>query len=297
MASASPPRSSPMLPILAAVLTVATTYLVYDPTRIGLDPSNGLYVLWVSAPLGMIIVYMMTVAKPGRWDDALARFARLEHEETVTVDSGSSSYRAAPERRKTRTGGPLLKKVTAVPADLTALLELSADGTPVAFFEIHPKVAYVAITEANAMNASDCTTVLMKLEEGAPTFEARPLVPIDPLPQDAVSFTKDPKFSEKYVVQGADAKKVRSFLSEPIRAELCDSPATWVEAEKRALAVSIYGDFDSDRAYRLVETADVFFAEYGADGGQTLLEPSGAPKKKKKKKPDAPAGDPAESPA
>lgn len=287
-----------MLWLSAIVLTIATVLVVYDPTTVGLDPQNGLYALWVAVPLGILIVYFATRPKPNRWQDALATFARFDWRET-SEESIGGSYGMSP-KPKTATMSAVLKQVPALPADLAGILERVGDGRPVAFYELHPKIAYVAIVEADALAVSDYTSIVMKLQAPAPTVEARPLIPTDPAPPMMVGFAKDKEFSARYVVEGSDPKRVRALLSEPLRGELCDLPAAWVHAEGKALAVTLYGDFEVARAMRLVEAADVFFAEYGADGGPSLLEPAGAKKAKKKKKkapPPSDAGDPIESPA
>ena len=70
-------------------------------------------------------------------------------------------------------------------------------------------------------------------------------------------------------------------------------PITSVMAvTKRSLAVTLFGPFDRARAMKLLDLADVFFAEFGAEGGPALRDPfdkaidalEGNAKKKKKKK-------------
>lgn len=274
-----------MLWFYTAVLTVATVYVVYDPTTVGLDPKHGLYALWIAVPLGTLIAWIASRPKKDRWTGALASFASFDFDAEPT--EGEAPPKKAPA---------VLKQVTALPGDLAPILERVGDGAPVAFYEIHPKIAYVAVVASDLYAASDYTSIVMKLDAMAPQFEARPLVPTDPPPAQPIGFTKDKDFTERYVVEGMEPKRVRSFLSEPLRTELCDAPGTWVRAEGKTLSVTVYGEFNLKTAQALLDTADVFFAEYGADGGPSLLEPGG-PKKKPKKKKAPPAIDPEESPA
>jgi hypothetical protein len=139
----------------------------------------------------------------------------------------------------------------------------------------------------------------MQLEDKAPSFVARPLPIIEGklAPNTGVRFKDDPEFTRTYLVEpnrGADAKSIRAFLNETLRDELYDAPTLWLAADGYTMALTRFGRFDADDTDALVEIADVFFAEYGADGGPTLLEPDGVlrtgPKVAAKKKKRGGAG-------
>ncbi len=279
-----------MILAAGALLSVVTILLVYDPTWIGMSLDSSLNVLWVAIPLGMLLMWIGTRPKANRFAAEIERFAKFELPDEPADDEKKPKKRAG-----------VLNKLTAPPKDFGSILERTGDGEPITFFEIHPRLAYVAITGTSPTCASECTSIVMKLDAPAPTFEARPIVAIDPPPAKIVEFKKDLEFTTRYVVEGDEAKRIRAFLCEPLREELVDEPSIWVEADQKFLALSIYGDFDRARTLLLLETADVFFAEYGAGGGPSLLEPesiaSATKKKKKKTAKPAPTGDPEESPA
>jgi hypothetical protein len=136
----------------------------------------------------------------------------------------------------------------------------------------------------------------MLLEEPAHSFVARPLPILDGVrvPNTGLTFKDDPQFSKSYLVEvdpGRDPRAVRAFLSPVVRAELLSLPAVWLHVNGSVMALTIFGRFDAETADHLVDIADVLFAEYGAEGGPSLLEPEGAEAigepviVKKKKKP------------
>ena len=85
----------------------------------------------------------------------------------------------------------------------------------------------------------------------------------------------------------------------PLREALLDFPSAGCASTARPgpLAFTLYGPADADRMADLIAAADIVFAEYGADGGPSLLgdddedaEPAPAPPPSKKKsapKPEA----------
>lgn len=125
-------------------------------------------------------------------------------------------------------------------------------------------------------------------------FRARPLPIVDGkrAANMGLRFKEDRAFSNSYQVEVAPSTKredVLDFVSPVVRDELLSFPALWLQVEGTVMALTLFGDYDAGSTDRLVDIADVLFAEYGAEGGPSLLEPdgvqgAGAPKKKKKKK-------------
>ena len=117
-----------------------------------------------------------------------------------------------------------------------------------------------------------------------------PIVEGRPVPNTGIQFKKDPDFGRVYLVEapGQDPKAVRRFLNAHVRDALYDLDGVWLGVDGASVTATLYGAFDPDRVDRLVELADVVFAEYGV-GGESLLEPDdvevdGLPKQAKKKK-------------
>lgn len=215
----------------------------------------------------------------------------------VETESKQEAYRAAYIAVEKSKVSKLLRTVTSLPPELANLLPLVGEGRPVVYYQLKKNAAYIAVVEADAYNVSDFCTVLMALEEQAPRFVARPLPIVEGrrIKNTGVKFKDDPEFTEEYLVEpspGAgspDLDRIREFLGEEARDALFDLPRTWLLVERSAMAATVYGAFDADVADRLVELADVLFAEHGAEGGASLFEPdgvidpSGKGKTKKKK--------------
>jgi hypothetical protein len=126
-------------------------------------------------------------------------------------------------------------------------------------------------------------------EDAAPCFSVRPLpiVEGERVVNTGVDFKKDPEFMAAFLTEATTgpgspltpapppsaelSKKIRGFLSRPIRDALRELPDAWLRVEDKAFALTIYGPVDADRIKHLVSVADVIFAEYGAGGGPSLF--------------------------
>ena len=263
---------------LGVPLVILTATLIYSPPA-GLD--SGMVVLWITVPLGVLVVYLATKRDPARLAQSIEAFRKFdivdeEHRETDSLDAAGKPAKVVKET-------VLVNAVTAVPSELALLLEEAGGGTPISLLELHRGLAYLAINEADELTTSDHTTVVVKLDQKAPSFTVRPYVPTDQPPTLLVPFKKDPGFASKFIVEGADAKAARAFLSVGMRDALLEMPEIWICCEGKGLALTRFGEFDPEATRRLLDVADLFFAEYGAGGGPSLLEPQGAPVKKAKK--------------
>jgi hypothetical protein len=189
------------------------------------------------------------------------------------------------DRWRKKAGNP--RKVTSIPGLLARILEPAGGGTPVAYFELVPKIAYLAAMGADAFHGSEHATVVGRLDDQAPTFCVRPLPVLEGerVANTGVEFKKDDEFMGLFLVERtldgepsdkisetAD-KAIRKWLSPPLREALLDLPDAWlrVDGKNRTMAMSVYGLFDAEKMEALVATADIVFAEYGADGGPSLL--------------------------
>jgi hypothetical protein len=280
-----------MVAWLAVPLTLFTIYCVYSPP-FGL--TEGAHVLWVSAPLAAYIVWLATSPKPGKSDDAIQAFRRFKVYDEEP-DDPSAGYRDVPHKPSNTVllKTVILKTVVAAPYDLGFLLDRLGIGVPRVVFELHPRIAFAVVVEANELSISDHFTLLLRLDQAATTLSVRPVVTTEAPPSDLVPFKKDEEFNQRFHVIGKDAKAVRGFLSGAIRDALLDVPGVSVEVQGKAMSLSIFGPFDADAARQLVEVADTLFAEYGAEDGPSLVEPSGEVVEKKKKKKKASAASPA----
>lgn len=306
------------MPFAAVALTIVSALVVYDPSKFGLPADAGMIGLFVTVPAAVGLIWRWTAEKLDARSREIALFAAWGDRTPViesTTDHAGSYRSAAKVERTARTlpldtklPPPTLKKVQQCPTDLALALEQIDGGKTISFFEIHPKIAYVAIHQNDSGSLSDWTTVLLKLDARGPSLELRPLVVGDPLPSRSIGF-KDEEFAARFVIEGDDPKAVRAYLIPELRDELLENDDVHLLVQDKTMALTIYGAFDRARAMRLLDVADVFFAEYGAEGGPSLREALDAavdlaqqtagskPKKKKKKKAPPPEPDAAPSEA
>ena len=205
----------------------------------------------------------------------------------VYVLTGRPDRRREREIDRWRRAAANPRRVTSLPGPLARVLETTGGGSQIASFELATKLAYLAVMGADPTQGSDHATVLGKLDEPGPTFTVRPL-PIlegERIPNTGVQFKKDPEFMERFLVETtlddglpapieeAQAKRIRQWLSPPLREALLDFPDGWlrVDGQGKAMAFTLYGPAEADRIESLVVAADIVFAEHGAGGGPSLL--------------------------
>jgi len=198
-----------------------------------------------------------------------------------------------PPKKSSRKKGDLgadapagAKRVGFLPADLGVLVDAAGAGRPIGIFELVPRIAYLGVFGPSVTAGADLQAVVGKLAEPAPTFTARPLPIVDGarVANTGVIFNKDPPFTDAYLVEGLDAKAIKRWLNPLVREQLIDMPDVWLSVSGKAMALLLYGTADAEKLDDLVSAADVIFAEYGAEGGPSLLghdeglEPEPAPK-------------------
>jgi len=248
-------------------------------------------------PFAVVAIALIGWIAMGTSDKSLREIAEFRRfptrRELPSEDARQPGYRAAFVDATQLEQQKLLAEVTRLPPSLERVLPLIGEGRPLSYFQLKRDLAYVAFVESDAFNASDYVTVLMLLDETGPRFVARPL-PIVDGKRDAntgLRFKEDRAFSNAYLVE-VSAKgraEAQDFISPVVRDELLAFPSLWLQVEGNVMALTLFGDYDAGATDKLVDIADVLFAEYGADGGPSLLEPDdaevlGAPALKKKKK-------------
>lgn len=249
-----------------------------------LPPRSTLW-LWIGGPLLVLIVWFLTTRtskeRKRRLREADIWRKNVAPERPASVsesDQQGAPYRPDPAKKKETKGakkergeGP--PRVTSIPAALHGAVLTVGGGEVFAHYQLVRDLAYLTLVESNATAGSDYQTVSAKLEEGGPFMSIKPLQRIDgvPIPNTGVQFKKDPELMNLFLIEGPDAKAIGRWLSAPLRRALCENPNAWLRVEGKTMTVSVFGGLEADQLDRLVELADTFFAEHGADGGPSLF--------------------------
>jgi hypothetical protein len=223
--------------------------------------------LWIAGPIAVACIYLLT----GAPDKHRAREVELWR-----ASWGPERVPVPPKKGKKGASAPVqsgARRVPGLPADLARLAIGGGAGEPIGIFELVPRIAFLAVYGPSATAGSDVQMVLGKLASPAPPFTARPVPIVDGtrVPNTGILFTKDAPFSAAYLVEGTDARGIKKWLNPLVREQLLDMPELWLDVEGKALAVMVYGPADAEKLDDLVAAADVIFAEYGAEGGPSLL--------------------------
>ncbi len=248
--------------------------------------------LWIAGPLSLVVIYVLTGWPDKRRLAELERWRRSMGPKTVTRKE-KAGYRSGKEivERREGTGA---KRLGALPGPMKRMVDAAGGGDLLGHFELAPRLAYLSVMGATSTNGSDLQTISAKLEEAGPSFTARPLpiVEGERVPNTGIQFKKDPDFMAFFLVEPAIAeapapakpgaapkapsetalsKEIRAWLSRPIREALLDFPDVWLSVQGKTMALTLYGAVDADKLHELVNTADIIFAEHGAEGGPSLL--------------------------
>ena len=253
--------------------------------------------MWILGPFLVALIWFTTGWRDRRREGEIERWRRTMGAKRV-VNKEAASYRTT-KQIVTTNAGPGPKVVNALPGPLQRVIDAAGGGDALGHYELVPKIAFLSAMSANAMTGSDLQAVTGKLEENAPAFIVHPLPMIEGqrAANTGIEFKKDPEFTELFQVDAlptaatparADvkapkeaqpvltdaetAKKIRSWLSRPVREALRDLPDAWLYVQGRAMALVIYGPADASKLNELVTVADVIFAEYGDDGGPSLFD-------------------------
>lgn len=253
--------------------------------------------MWILGPFLVALIWLTTGWRDRRREGEVERWRRTMGAKRV-VNKEAASYRTT-KPIVTTNAGPGPKVVNALPGPLQRVIDAAGGGDALGHYELVPKIAFLSAMSANAMTGSDLQAVTGKLEENAPAFIVHPLPMIEGqrAANTGIEFKKDPEFTELFQVDAlptaatparADvkapkeaqpvitdaetAKKIRSWLSRPVREALRDLPDAWLHVQGRAMALVLYGPADASKLNELVTVADVIFAEYGDDGGPSLFD-------------------------
>lgn len=250
--------------------------------------------MWIVGPILLALIWLATGRRNPRREGELARWRRTMGPARL-VEKERAGYRSSKQVGKP---GPGAKIVSALPGPLQRVIDAAGGGDVLGHYELVPKLAYLSAMSANLLTGSDLQAVTGKLEDDAPAFIVRPvpLIEGEPAPTSGIEFKKDPEFTALFQVEpvvvthtsptrpgskekappqplseAEQAKKIRGWLSRPVRDALRDLPDAWLYVQGRAMALVLYGTADAAKLDELVTVADVIFAEYGEDGGPSLF--------------------------
>ena len=257
--------------LVAVPLAVGTVYFAL---------TEGQWIHWISGPLTVALIIFGTTStnermwrEIGSWRRKAGNPPRVGETVATKKKRGATSYRDAPR-------GQTPRRVPPPPAAIHGMLA-ELGGKIADVYELVPGTAYLAVGTADPLSASEYQTVVCLLDEKAPPMRVRPLPIVEGVRQrnTGLIFQKDRAFSQKFLVEAWDGKRARGWLSSPVRKALKGFPDAWLTTKGSVMAVTAYGLAQDTRMMRLINSADVLFAEHGADGGPPLLK---APPKKKK---------------
>jgi len=230
--------------------------------------------LWIVGPFAAGLIFVLTNKVDQRalleieaWREELGK-RRAKHQK-----HSKSSYRDG-KKKKPKDARP--KPVGSLSRDFAEIIEEIGEGRVVGQFELAPKVAYARFIESSGEGGSDHQTILVRLAEPGPTFTAKPLPLYDDktrVPNTGIEFRKDPEFFSTYLVEAEAmlAKQIGQWLSRDLRALLREHGDAWLCVRGRTMALTLYGTIRADKMTRLVDLAEVFVAEHGAEDGPSLF--------------------------
>ncbi len=183
--------------------------------------------------------------------------------------------KSSGEGKKKKPKDPAPKAIGTLGRDFADAIEQIGEGTVLRQYELVPKVVYARFVGGSAKGSSDHQTILVRLAEPAPTFIAKPLPLLDEtthVPNTGIEFRKDPEFFSTYIVEAdaANAKAIGKWLSRDLRALMCEHGDVWLYVKGNVLALSVYGLIRADKIEALVDLAEVFVAEHGANNGPSI---------------------------
>jgi hypothetical protein len=253
--------------------------------------------LWIVGPVTVGLIFVLTGKVDQRvyreieaWREQLgARRAKNRKRTKVTsaedkAESGGTVWRgkqpgvlpASPSESKKKSKDLRPKAIGSLGRDFAEIVEEIGEGKVVGQYELAPKVAYARFIAGDAEGSSDHQSVLIRLAEPGPTFTAKPLPLLDEntrVPNTGIEFRKDPQFFSTYLVEAevSLAKQIGKWLSRDLRALLCEHEDVWLHVQGKTMALSLYGPIREEKISALIELAEVFVAEHGADDGPSLF--------------------------
>ncbi|UQA62542.1 hypothetical protein [Polyangium aurulentum] len=245
--------------------------------------------LWIVGPIAALAIFVLTgpwfrsrflgrtnvrfMREIEAWRAAMGARRAAELGEAPAKKKKKTADRATGETKKKKKSTRDLqpKRVPVTPAGFSRVLQGVGEGAPLGHYELVKDVAYVVAMEGSIGGTSDHQTVLLRLDNPGPRMIVRPLPLGDT--STGIQFRKDPAFMAAFLVEGqtSDAKAIGKWLSKPLREMLLETPDAWLRVEGGHLALTIYGFIDAEKLEELIDLADVFCAEHGAQGGPSLV--------------------------
>ena len=201
---------------------------------------------------------------------------KKEADDTVWRGKQPQIREAASGDKKKKIKDTRPKPVGALSRDFAQVIEDIGEGRVVGQYELATKVAYARFVTSDIEGGSDHQTVLVRLAEPGPTFTAKPLPLLDEtshVPNTGIEFRKDPEFFSTYLVEAdaSFAKAIGKWLSRDLRQLMREHGEVWLCVRGRAMALTVYGSIREEKIAALVELAEVFVAEHGADDGPSIF--------------------------
>jgi hypothetical protein len=227
--------------------------------------------LWIVGPIAAGLIFVLT----GKVDQRALKEIDIWRENLGTRRS-KLQKKAKGEGKKKKAKDLRPKPFGALSRDFAQAIEDVGEGRVLGTYELAPKVAYARFVLGDAEGGSDHQTVFVRLAEPGPTLTARPLPLLDDnnrVANTGIEFRKDPEFFSTYLVDAdaSVAKAIGKWLSRDLRTLLCENGEVWLHVRGRAMALTVYGPIRAEKITALMELAEVFVAEHGAEDGPSLF--------------------------
>lgn len=251
--------------------------------------------LWIVGPIVVGLIFALTGKVDERalqeivaWREQLgARRLKLLRKAKAKADAhikaandtvwrGKQALPTEGETKPKRPKDQRPKPVGGLAREFGPVIEEIGEGRVVGQYELAPKVAYARFVTSDVEGSSDHQSILIRLAEPGPPFTAHPLPLLDEtsrIPNTGIEFRKDPEFFSTYMVE-ADAKLAKDigkWLSRDLRELLREHGDVWLCVRGRAMALTVYGLIREEKIASLMDLAEVFVAEHGAEGGPSLI--------------------------
>lgn len=230
--------------------------------------------LWILGPVAVGLIFVLTGQVDQRASQEIDAWRESLGARRAKQQKKSKSAGDGKKKKKVKDTRP--KPIRSLSREFAEVIEEIGEGRVVGQYELAPKVAYARFILGDMDGGSDHQTVLVRLAEPGPSLTARPLPLFDEhtrVPNTGIEFRKDIEFFSTYLVE-ADAslaKDIGKWLSRDLRTLLREHGDVWLCVRGNTLALTVYGPIREEKIAALMELADVFVAEHGAEDGPSLF--------------------------